>query len=306
MRRLGSCFCNLILYCCYNGFMIITTLAVLIRIISNSMSNVYQKQLTARGLSPFLINFIMYSGLFVCCVPVIFGINWGGFGQVVWINSLFGGICGALGNSYLVKALERGELSILGPINAYKSVVAMIAGIVILKEIPSLTGIAAIVLIIAGSYVIFETQDEGFSLKLLRRSDIRYRIYALVFTAVEAVFIKNVILYTDVKTSFVFWCLFGMLFTGLIVLRKRSFLPEKNGFVFTRCLLVILLMGLMQYSTNFVFSRMNVSYGLALFQLSSVLSVLLGWKFFSEKNILKKLFGSIVMVAGAVILILFN
>ncbi len=286
--------------------MIVTTLAVLVRILSNSMSNVYQKQLTSRGLNSFLINFIMYSGLFVCCIPAIMGIDPGRLSGIVWVNAILGGVCGALGNSYLVKALEKGELSILGPINAYKSVVAMGVGIIILREIPSLIGLFAIVLIIAGSYVIFDTQEEGFSLKLLKRADIRYRIYALIFTAIEAVFIKNVIIYTDVKTSFVFWCLFGMLFTGAIVLKDRKFLPEKNSFVYSRLILVILLMGLMQYSTNFVFSRMNVSYGLALFQLSSILSVLLGRKFFKESQIAKKLLGCIIMVLGAVILILFN
>lgn len=62
----------------------------------------------------------------------------------------------------------------------------------------------------------------------------------------------------------------------------------------------------MQYSTNYVFLKMNVSYALALFQLSAIVSVFLGYKIFSEKNIAKKLFGSVIMVIGAVLIILFN
>ena len=61
----------------------------------------------------------------------------------------------------------------------------------------------------------------------------------------------------------------------------------------------------MQYSTNFVFERMNVSYALALFQLSAVLNVIFGWKFFREKDLLKKLLGSSIMAAGAAVLIIF-
>ena len=49
---------------------------------------------------------------------------------------------------------------------------------------------------------------------------------------------------------------------------------------------------------------MNVSYALALVQLSTILSVVFGWKFFAEKNIKKKLLGSVIMIAGAVVLIL--
>ena len=49
---------------------------------------------------------------------------------------------------------------------------------------------------------------------------------------------------------------------------------------------------------------MNVGYALALFQLSSLASVIFGYKIFKEKNILKKLTGSIIMVIGAIAVIL--
>ena len=53
-----------------------------------------------------------------------------------------------------------------------------------------------------------------------------------------------------------------------------------------------------------MFKNMNVSYALAIFQLSTILSVILGWKYFNETDLKKKLLGSAIMVAGAVILIL--
>ena len=270
------------------------------------MSNVYQKQLTGKGISPFFINFIMYLGLSILCIPFLTQINFTELSPQVWINAILGGLCGALGNSYLVKALESGDLSVLGPINAYKSVVAMLFGLILLKEIPTILGIFAVFLIIFGSYFIFDTQEEGFSIKLLKRKDIRYRIYALIFTAIEAVFIKNVILQSDITTSFLFWSFFGMVFTfGIVLLRKQGS-KCKERYVIKRYILIICLMGLMQYSTNFVFARMNVSYALALFQLSTILSVFLGWKFFNETQINKKLIGSIIMVIGGTLLILFN
>ena len=286
--------------------MIITSLAVIFRIFSNSMANVYQKQLTSEGVSPFLINFIMYLGLSIFCLPFVLGVDFASFSISLWVNAILGGICGALGNSYLVRALRQGDLSVLGPINAYKSVVAMVFGIVMLKEIPSILGVLAVFLIVFGSYFVFDTQEEGFSFKLLRRDDIRYRIYALVFTAIEAVFIKNVILQSNVLISFFLWSLFGMIFTSLIVGIRRERLYHKSYFIFSRLLLVIILMGLMQYCTNFVFARLNVGYSLALFQLSTILSVILGWKFFKETQIRKKLIGSVIMVLGGTILILFN
>ncbi|MBR6098158.1 DMT family transporter [bacterium] len=280
------------------------SVAVLIRIISNSLSNVYQKQLAQDGFNPSFINFVMYTGLTLLMLPVTCQINFINLSFVCWGAAILGGLFGALGNSYLVKALKNGELSVLGPINAYKSVVAMIIGIFLLKEIPSAYGIMAIFLIIAGSYFVFDTQEEGFSFKLLKRADIRYRIYALIFTAIEAVFIKEVINNSDIVTSFILWSFFGMLFTGIIVLKSGGIKSISPKTVWLKLLVIILLMGVMQFSTNYVFSHIQVSYGLAFFQLSALLSVIFGWKYFNEAHILKKLIGTVVMITGAVLLIL--
>ncbi len=71
--------------------------------------------------------------------------------------------------------------------------------------------------------------------------------------------------------------------------------------------LVLLLMATlflaMQLFTLQAFAMMNVSYVLALFQLSGLLNVLLGWKIFNESDILRRAIASVVMIAGAVLLI---
>jgi drug/metabolite transporter (DMT)-like permease len=60
----------------------------------------------------------------------------------------------------------------------------------------------------------------------------------------------------------------------------------------------------MQLCTIIVLGGFQVGYALALFQTSSLLSVLLGHHVFKEKNILERLTGSLVMVAGAVLIVL--
>lgn len=62
----------------------------------------------------------------------------------------------------------------------------------------------------------------------------------------------------------------------------------------------------MQYTTNYVFAHMNVGYALALFQLSTVVSIFLGWRIFNETDIRKKLLGAVIMIAGSVMIILLN
>lgn len=277
--------------------MLATLTALGLRIFSNPYSNVLQKRLTQNGVNPAQINFFTYLGLSLCCLFFVWHIH--NVSLNAWIYASIGGLFGALGNGFLIKALECGELSVLGPINSYKSVVAMLFGIVLLGEIPTLLGIFGIFLIIGGSYFIFDKGEFRFS--LLKRRDIQYRLLALIFTGCEAVFIKGVINLTDVMTSFIFWCFFGALFS-LFLTRLKLKRPSNLNLVVLGVL--ILSTGIMQISTNFVFKHMNVSYALALFQLSIMLSVVFGWKFFNEKDVLRKLFGSAIMICGAVILIL--
>jgi drug/metabolite transporter (DMT)-like permease len=62
--------------------------------------------------------------------------------------------------------------------------------------------------------------------------------------------------------------------------------------------------GIMQLCTIIVLGGFQVGYALALFQTSSLLSVFLGHHVFKEKNILERLTGSVVMVAGAILIVL--
>ncbi len=278
--------------------MISTIFALILRIFSNPFSNVLQKRLTNDGTNPLCVNFYTYAGLSLVCLFMMSDMH--NLSLAVWQNAVLGGICGALGNGFLIKALEKGDLSVLGPINSYKPIVAMIFAIFLIGETPKIMGLLGIFLIIFGTYFVFG----GLSFDLLKRKEVQYRALALVFTAIEAVFIKNVIIMSNISVSFVLWCWFGMIFSFILLLVRREKIKLSGVQSFKWLFLLVFTSGIMQYSTNYVFNHMNVSYALALFQLSTVISVFFGWKFFAEENILKKLVGSLIMVFGAVILIL--
>ena len=259
-------------------------LSLLLRIFSNPVANVFQKKLTS-NYSSFIVNSITYGGLCVFILPLIFHTDFLVLTKSVWFYGVVGGVFGALGNAFLVKALSLGDLSILGPINSYKSVIAMIFGIFLLGELPSLAGIFAVGLVILGSYFVFDTIEEKFSLALFKRRDIIYRFIALLFTALEAIMIKQVILLSDINVSFIFWCGFGFLFSLLFALSRQERFKQFDRKSLFQFVGLISMFGLMQYTTNYVFQNMNVSYALALFQLSSVVNVIFGYKFFKETQI---------------------
>lgn len=277
-------------------------ISLILRILSNPTANVFQKKLTEK-YSSFWVNSITYCGLTCLFLPLIRSVDFFALNPSIWIYGILGGLLGAMGNAFLVKALSLGDLSVLGPINSYKSVVAMIFGVFLLGEIPSLIGIFATGLVILGSYYVFDTTEEKFSFTLFKRRDIVYRFLALIFTALEALMIKQVILLSDINTSFIFWCVFGFVFSLLFALGKKVLVKPFDKKSLFQFLGLIAMFGLMQYTTNYVFQNMNVSYALALFQLSSIVNVVFGYKFFNETQIRKKLAGTLIMVIGAGIII---
>ena len=271
--------------------MIFTYLGILIRILSNSYLNVFQKILTNKGQKSSVVNFYTYAGLCILCIWFLKDIT-----TMIIPFVLIMGLLGALGNYFIIKALSIGELSTLAPINSYKPIVAMLFGVIFLKEIPSILALFAILLIIIGTYFILDINN-----KKTYKLAILYRIIALICSGTEAVFIKKIILICGTLNCFILWVLSGLLFSSiLVILSKHKPILKDYKYQF----LLILAVGIMQYSTNFVFARMNVSYALALFQLSTLLSVFLGVNIFHEKNLKRKLIGSIIMICGAIILIL--
>ncbi|HYO20914.1 MAG TPA: EamA family transporter [Flavisolibacter sp.] len=280
----------------------------MLRVLSNPLGNVFQKQLTAKGTHPLLINFLTYLLLSIVCIFIALFTTWSALSGQFWLYSVLGGIAGALGNGFLVKALQKGDLSVLGPINSYKSVIGIIVGIFLLGEIPNFWGLVGIALIIWGSYFVLDTTEERFSFSLLRKTEIQFRIWAMILTAIEAVFVKKVIIASSATIAFISWCFFGAAFSALLLLIYRLRLKQEVRKISSahlgRYLFLIVCVGTMQLTTNYVFDQMPVGYALSLFQLSTIVSVLLGYRIFKEKDIGKKLLGTAIMIIGSVVIIL--
>jgi len=61
--------------------------------------------------------------------------------------------------------------------------------------------------------------------------------------------------------------------------------------------------GVMQLTSLLTFGKLQVGYSLALFQLSTLISVFLGYRYFQEGQIRKRLVGSLIMTAGAALIV---
>lgn len=285
-------------------------LVVLLRVVANPFSNVFQKALARRTADPLFIIGMTHGLLSVVCLPVCL-LSLRGLGGAFWVNVAICAVLAVAGNALIVKAVERSDLSVLGPINAYKAIVSLIPGMILLHEIPGLRGVGGMALIVAGSYFLVDRRADGTSqgvfVRLFSDRGVQYRLAALVLSAVEAVFLKKALLVSSPLTTFVFWAVlgFGVSLVSLAVLLNRPWSQEIGVFKanLREYLLLFLTTGVMQFCTLVSFQILQVGYALALFQTSAILSVILGYKFFQERHLVQRLIGSCVMVLGAVLIV---
>ena len=289
----------------------ITSFAVLVRIIANPLSNVFQKQLTQRTANPLFVISTTYGFLMLVCLVFWPQLRFTGLPPEFWVSMLITSLFAMFGNVFMVRAMHIGDLSVLGPINAYKSVVGMIISIFLLNEIPGWWGLVGVLLIVAGSYIVLINKQQrkgssGLSVRMFQRPEVKLRLAALVFSAVDGAFLKKAILLSTPTIAFFYWCLLGFIFTFIwILLTMRTTWRSQTALLLsqkTTYLALCAAVGITQMASNIALETMPVGYALALFQTSALVNVLFGYQFFREQGILRKLVGAGIMVAGAVLI----
>lgn len=281
---------------------------VLGRLLFSAFSNVFQKQLTHRGLHPFFIVFASYLVLAVICLPLLWTFNPFELSTRFWINIFFAALLDMAGTLFLVMSLSRTDLSVFGPLNAYKVVISMLLAMLFIGEIPSLQGFLGVCVIVAGSYFLFPPKShQGRMWHLFTEKGVQFRFLSILLFSIGTLPLKNAVIAGGALPTTVFWCLIGLPLAGVaqlifvrdnfrddLVLAKNQVYP----LLYLGCLIF-----LMQYMTMLVFSQLLVAYSLALFQLSMVLQVFLGYRIFNEKHIFRRLAACLVMVGGSLMVL---
>jgi len=291
----------------------LTALFVVARIVANPVSNVFQKQLTQRSANPLFIIGATDASLTLAALPLLFlGALPLHLGAGFWPNMIIAASLAVGSNALLVYALQSTGLSVLGPINAYKSVISLVLGVFLLGEIPAPLGLVGVLLIVAGSYFVVDRDSNqpranAFAL-FFRERGIQFRFAALALSATEAIFLKRALLLSSPLITFIFWSILGLpIAAAAIVLLVRARL--RNDVMVLRnhwrtYVRLAATTGVMQLTSLLTFGKLQVGYSLALFQLSTLISVFLGYRYFQEGQIRKRLVGSLIMTAGAALIVL--
>lgn len=293
----------------YNLAMLIWLL-IAVRIVANPFSNASQKLLAGHGVSPLTVVCATHLLLSLVCLPLVLvfpppiSIDF-------WLNMGLAALLAVAGNSLVVQALALSDLSLLGPINAYKSVVGLALAVPMLGEVPGALAVGGVALIVAGNHLLVRREPGNGSTgwgRFLHDRGVQCRLAALAFAAVEAIFLKKAWQLSAAVPVFTMWALTGFV-VSTIAAASLDWGQMRSGLRICRGQPLLLLAlaattGLMQFSSVVVLGELPVGYALALFQTSAMVSVLVGHRVFAEPHLRQRLLGSAVMVAGAVLVVL--
>lgn len=285
-------------------------LVVFGRLVFSSFANVFQKKLAHQGLHPFYIVMASYLVLSIICLPFVFILNPSELSTDFWINIFLAALLDMAGTLFLVMSLSKTDLSVFGPLNAYKVVISMFLAMIFIGEIPSLQGFIGVGIIVLGSYFLFPDSGNINTSRLrhlLLDKGVQYRFLSILLFSIGTLPLKNAVIEGDALATTIFWCLIGF---PLAIIAHTVFLKDnfnrdlaQSKDCISQFIYLGMLIFLMQYMTMIVFSQLLIAYSLALFQLAMVLQVFLGYRIFNEKHIIRRLAASMVMIIGSLLVL---
>ncbi|MAK66486.1 MULTISPECIES: EamA family transporter [unclassified Methylophaga] len=285
-------------------------LIVLGRVFSSAAANVFQKQFTHKGLHSLFIVMLSYVVLASISLPLLILVEHNAIEDGFWLNILLAALLDMAGTLFLVLSLSKTDLSVFGPLNAYKVVFSMILALIFLDEVPNLQGFTGVIIILLGSFLLFPPVASTSSNRLwhlFRQRGVQYRFLSILLFSIGTLPLKNAVLSGGALATTLYWCLFGLPLSVGLYYRFGGKRWQKDWQTANQHRHHFLWLGsfifLMQYTTMLVFSQLLVAYSLALFQLSMVLQVFLGYRIFHEKHILRRLSACGVMIAGCLLVL---
>ncbi len=243
---------------------------------------------------------------------------------------IISGILNIIGLSLIFRAMESSDLSLSMPMLSFTPVFLIGTSYLLLYEVPSAAGVAGIGIIVSGSYVLNISAEHEHVLDPVRsmvqnRGNGYMLIVALLF-AVSINYDKIAMLNSDPVFGMAFTLLIvSSAFAVIVVLAQKSAeisplihpgkdpdpsarLP-KTAFSPRLYLVPAILAGIFVsaecVSINIAYTLQIAPYVIAIKRLSIIFMVLYGTIFCAEDEIRTRLLGSVLMVGGAVIILLF-
>ncbi|MGZ8940147.1 MAG: EamA family transporter [Limisphaerales bacterium] len=230
-------------------------------------------------------------------------------GAGFWRDILIGGGLDAIGNLAMVAALRGTDLSIFGPLNAIRPILALLFGWIFLAENPTPIGMLGVAITVGGGVILFSggAGEHPAKTRASLWKPLLLRTLGLSLGVIGAVFLKRAAMVSSAEVTVAAW-----IFCGLIVLLLYAAFRHRDAITtltpaltshWKWLLIHSAIFMTMQLLTIRIFQQTLLAYSFVFFQLGMVLQVFVGRIFFSEPAFLRRLLAAIVMALGSVLIL---
>ena len=204
-----------------------------------------------------------------------------------------------------LKAIEKMSVSIYGLINLSKILFAIILSVLLLKEKLTLTLLLGAIIVIIGLFLVNKISNQSGNKEASIKSVILLLI-ACFFSAVSAMIDKKILVHIN-SGQLQFWFLFflAILYWILLLTRKQKINNKalcNNYWIIISAIALIIGDRFLFIATKMPESKMSII--TIINQLSVIETIVLGKIMFKEKNIMKKLLCSILIIIGVTLTVI--
>lgn len=255
--------------------------------------------------------YVLSAAVFLVCSVVLFvfsllkGIP--DLGPLFFVSVFGTGMLNVVAVILYLKALKETDVSLAVPMLSFTPIFLIITSFLFLRERPTVFGMAGIVLIVLGSYILNATKGDRNLLDPLRsvlsHRGLRSMLIVAFLYSISSNFDKLVVQHSDaIFGSAVVYLFLGVSFFSLSYAKARHELFHARAHV-TKFLTIGFVLALSAIAVNIAFTMEIVPYVISIKRISILLSVLMGGMLFKERHMLTRSVGALVMVIGVVLIL---
>ncbi len=231
-----------------------------------------------------------------------------------WTDVIVVSMMNALTAVFTVKALKKGDLSIIDPLRSLVPVFVLLCGPFILNEYPDMFGLLGVLSIIAGSYLL-ELRKTGLGIlspvkALWRHPGAPYMIVNTLLWGVSSTVSKRAIIGTSTTHYIIALSSFMALFLTIAALfRIRTTHLKVAHFSFSKQIAPLFIIGFLgaaiHYCQAIAMTYMLAVYVIAIKRLDLIFSIIIGKIFFRESSFGFRFAAGVLMITGTFIILFF-
>lgn len=227
--------------------------------------------------------------------------------NVYWI-AIINGLLLILSTFLLLKAIHISKLSVSLPLISLTPLFLLIISYFLLGEVPTKFGMAGVGLIVVGAYILNLKARHGLLMPFKSLLTVKGSFYVIIVAFIWSITASMFKMGINGSNAIYFTalvCFFASIM--MIPLLARNFRLNINDIKssFTALLCLGTASAFMFAASSYAMAHAIVPYVISLKRSSLIFSIFIGYFYFNERNIRNSLIGTLIMLAGGVLITLF-